>query len=145
VALPLKWKDEDKIYTGFHGGAAWTVSNHTKNPKLAVDFAVFMSSSHDYQDTAVTFPAFLPAADVWAKTVAGNAVYAFDPYPVLKEAAGMMTNEGLGNVRYDWQQPFNTDVIAAIQNGETIVSALPKLQETYKGLAEAQGYEVVTK
>ena len=144
VALPLKWADEDKPYTGFHGGSAWTVSRHTANPKLAIDVAQFMSAGHEYQDTAVTFPAYLPAADEWAKTVASNPVYAFDPYPVLKEAASMMSIEGLGNIRYDWQNPFTTDVTSAIQKGETIVSALPKLQETYKGLAEAQGYQVST-
>ena len=144
VALPLKWKDEDQPFTGFHGGSAWSVSRHTENPELAVDFAKFMSSSHEYQDTAVTFPAFLPAADVWAKTVASNPVYAFDPYPVLKDAAGMMTLEGLGNIRYDWQSAWNTDVIAAVQAGDSIVSALPKLQETYAGLAKTQGYEVST-
>jgi hypothetical protein len=55
-----------------------------------------------------------------------------------------MSIEGLGNVRFDWQNPFTTDVTAAIQKGETIVSALPKLQETYQGLAEAQGYQVST-
>jgi multiple sugar transport system substrate-binding protein len=143
VALPLRWKDEDKPYTGFHGGAAWTVSNHTPNPKLAVDVAVFMAAGHEYQDTAVTFPAWLPAADKWAGTVAGNAVYAFDPYPVLKEAAGMMTIEGLGPVRYDWQTPWTTDIVGALLKGETIVSALPTVQATYKGLAEAQGYEVI--
>ena len=139
VALPLKWKDEDQPFTGFHGGSAWTVSRHTENPELAVDFAKFMATSHEYQDTAVTFPAFLPAADVWATTVASNPVYASDPYPVLKDAASMMTLEGLGNIRYDWQSAWNTDVIAAIQAGETIVSALPKLQETYAGLGEDAG------
>lgn len=144
VALPLKWADDDAIYTGAQGGSAWTVSNHTLNPTLAVDVAIFMAAGHEYQDTAVTFPAWLPAADVWAGTVAGNPVYAFDPYPILKEAAGYMTTQGLGNIRYDWQTPWSTDIVGAVLGGETIVSALPTVQATYTGLAESQGYMVVT-
>jgi ABC-type glycerol-3-phosphate transport system substrate-binding protein len=142
IAMPLKWKDEDKAYTGAHGGAAWTVSNHTKNPKLAVDVALWMSSSDDYQGSAPTFPAYLPAADKWKVTVANNKVYAADPYPVMKDASGLI-DTSWGNVRFDDFSAFETTVIAAVQKGETVASALPEFQKKLTALAEAQGYEVV--
>jgi len=144
IAMPLKWKDDDKVYTGAHGGAAWTVSSHTKNPKLAVDVAVWMSTSDDYQGSAPTFPAYLPAADKWKVTVASNKVYSADPFPVMKDSSGMI-DPGWGNVRFDDSSAFTTTVIAAVQKGETVTSALPEFQKQLTALAEAQGYQVVEK
>jgi ABC-type glycerol-3-phosphate transport system substrate-binding protein len=144
VALPLKWKDEEKIWTGAQGGAAWTMSRHTKNPKLAADLITWVTTAIDYQGTAPTFPAYLPAADVWAKTQASNPLYAFDPYPIFKEAAGYV--EPLwGEPRYDIQPTVAETVHEAVKSGQTVLSALPALQEKLIPLAEAQGYKVITK
>ena len=99
---------------------------------------------HCHQDTAVTFPAFLPAADEWAKTVADNPIYAFDPYPVLKEAAGYMTIEGLAPVRMSGlNDAWDSDVIGVLLEGGTLAEGLVKLQVTLEGLAGVAGYEVV--
>lgn len=142
VAAPPKWKADDKAYTGAQGGAAWTMSRHTKNPKLAADLIIWLTTANDYQGTAPTLPAFLPAADVWAKTVSSNKVYAADPFPVLKESSGLI-DPLWANVRFDKTKTFETVVIAAIQKGQTIESALPEYQKQISALAEASGYKVV--
>lgn len=142
VAPPLKWADEDKAYTGAQGGSAWTMSRHTKNPKLAAELIVWLTTSDDYQGSAPTFPAYLPAADTWSKTTAGNALYASDPFPVLKESSGLI-DPLWANVRFNKSTAFNTVVIGALQAGQTVESALPELQKQLTALAEAQGYIVV--
>ena len=144
VAPPLKWADEDKAYTGAQGGSAWTMSRHTKNPKLAAELIVWLTTSNDYQGSAPTFPAYLPAADTWSKTIAGNPLYASDPFPVLKDSSGLI-DPIWSNVRFDKGKTFGTVVIAAVQAGQTVESALPELQNQLKALAEAEGYQVVDK
>jgi multiple sugar transport system substrate-binding protein len=144
VAPPLKWQADDKAYTGAQGGAAWTVSRHTNNPKLATDLVTWLTTSNDYQGTAPTLPAYLPAQEVWAKTVSGNKVYAADPFPVLKESSGLI-DPAWANVRFSKSDAFNTAVIGALAKGQTVESALPEFQKQLVGLAEAAGYQVVQK
>src|ERR1051326_7285994 len=48
AAPPLKWEADPQAYTGALGGAAWTVSNHTKNTQLAVDFVKWVTTSPVY-------------------------------------------------------------------------------------------------
>ncbi len=144
TAVPLKWDGEDKNYTGFWGGSAWSVSRHTVNPKLAVDFAIFASTGVEYHGTGPTYPAYAPAATEWRKTVKGNALYAQDPYPVMEKAAAVM-DPLITSVRYDLTSPFKDLAVPAITKGQTVASVVPGLQKALVGLAEAQGYTVVTK
>lgn len=142
VAPPLKWADDERAFTGAQGGAAWTMSRHTKNPQLAADLIIWLTTSPDYQGSAPTFPAFLPAADVWSTTVSGNPLYASDPFPVLKESSQLI-DPLWANVRFDKNGAFNTVVIAAVTEGQTVASALPELQNQLSALAQASGYQVV--
>lgn len=142
VAMPLKWSADDKAYTGAQGGAAWTMSRHTKNPKLAADLIVWLTTSNDYQGSAPTLPAYLPAAEAWSKTIAGNKVYASDPFPVLKESSGLI-DPSWANVRFDTSTTFETVVIAAVKEGKTVASALPEYGKQIAALAKASGYQVV--
>ncbi|NJM06107.1 extracellular solute-binding protein [Candidatus Gracilibacteria bacterium] len=142
VAPPLKWEGDERAFTGAQGGAAWAMSRHTKNPQLAADLIVWLTTSTDYQGTAPTFPAFLPAADAWSKTVSGNSLYASDPFPVLKESSELIDPQW-ANVRFDKSSAFNTVVIAAVTNGQTVASALPEFQSQLSALAQAAGYQVV--
>jgi multiple sugar transport system substrate-binding protein len=142
VALPPKWRDEEKAWTGAIGGSAWTVSKHTKNPKLAVDLVVWLTTSNDYQGTAPTYPAYMPAAQEWAKTLRGNKLYAFDPFPVLQEAASLI-DPLWGSVRYDAQATSKSVLVGALSKGETLASAMPEFQKQLTELAQAQGYEVL--
>jgi multiple sugar transport system substrate-binding protein len=141
--MPLKWQDEDKAYTGAQGGAAWTVSRHTSNRKLATDFVVWVTTANEYQGSAPTFPAYQPAVDVWAKTVAENKVYAENPVPVMREAAALV-DPLWGNVRYDREGTFAGVVIAPVTDGKLIASAMEEYQNQLVALAQASGYEVVT-
>lgn len=144
VAMPLKWQADDKAYTGAHGGAAWTMSRHTQNPKLAADLILWLTTSNDYQGTAPTLPAYLPAQETWGKTLASNKVYAEDPFPVLKESSTMI-DPLWGNVRFATGKDtaFNTVVIAAVTNGQTVESSLAEFQKQLTSVAEASGYKVL--
>lgn len=144
TAVAPKWDDEDKAYTGFWGGSAWSVSKHTQNPKLAVEFAIFASSATEYHGTGPTYPAYAPAAKEWRKTVQGNKLYAQDPYPVMEQAAALM-DPLIASVRFDLLAPFKALAVPAITKGETIASQVPEIQKQLVAAAEAQGYTVVTK
>lgn len=143
TAAPLKWKDDPAPMTATHGGAAWTVSRHSKNPKLAVEVALFVTTADDYQATGPTFPGYLPVADKWAKTIQSNALYANDPYAVFKDAVQYITPLDK-QPRYDWGTTTVKFLKEANQNGTTHLEALPLIGEELKKVAEAQGYEVVT-
>ena len=144
LAPPLQWDGEDKAYTGFWGGSAWTVSKHTANPKLAVDFAIFAATATEYHGTGPTYPAYAPAATVWRKTIENNKLYAQDPFPVMEQAAALV-DPLIISLRFDLLAPVKTVVIPAITKGDTIESTLPELQKQLVAAAEAQGYTVVTK
>ena len=57
VALPPKWEADEQPYFGGQGGAAWAVSQHTQNPKLAIDLATWLATADEYQvDLAPDLP-----------------------------------------------------------------------------------------
>ena len=143
AALPLKWEGEDKAYTGAWGGAAWMVSRHTKNPKLAVEIAVYMTTDIDVSLLVGTMPAYGPAAEAWKKNMDTNPLYAANPYDVMKQAAGLVNPNFTDAVRYSiggGLQPLNT----AVEQGNPVEPTLADCQKTLKDLAEKEGYEVVT-
>jgi len=143
VAAPLRWSAEDTAWTGAQGGSSWAVSKHSTNPTLAAEFVVFVTTADAYQGTAPTLPAYEPAATVWAQTLASNSVYAFDPFPVLQSSATLI-DPLWGNVRFSRASAFNTVVIPALQDGQTVVEAMPVFQEQLVNLAQSIGYTVVT-
>jgi ABC-type glycerol-3-phosphate transport system substrate-binding protein len=143
AAPPPPWANESRAWTGAQGGSSWAVSSHTQKLKAAVDLAVWMATSTDYQATAVTFPAYLPAADAWSKTIANDPLYASDPYPVLKQSASLIW-PGWSSVRYDPEGTFQQVVIVAVQHGKTVASALPTYQNQLVQLAQTNSYTVVT-
>ena len=68
------------------GGAAWTVSRHTKNPKLAVEFVTFVTTNADlWKGIPISRPtshlAFV------ASSVSSKPLFANDPFPVFQAAA----------------------------------------------------------
>ncbi|MEI7468403.1 MAG: ABC transporter substrate-binding protein [Chloroflexota bacterium] len=144
TAVPMKWDGEDKNYTGFWGGSAWSVSRHAANLKLAVEFAIFASTAVEYHGTGPTYPAFAPSAVEWRKTLNGNPLYAQDPYPIMEKSAAVM-DPLITSVRFNQTSPFKDIAVPAITKGQTIESVIPALQKALVGLAAAQGYNVVTK
>ncbi len=142
VAAPLKWASEDTAWTGAQGGAAWAMSSHTKNPKAASDMVIWMTTSNDNQANAVTFPAYLPAADAWEQTISSDPFYASNPYPVLKQAASLIDPKW-GSVRFDTDTTFGTVVIAGITHGKSVADTLNDYQSQLDQLAQASGYTVM--
>lgn len=141
--IPM-WSDQDVRWTGAQGGSAWTMSRHTQNPELAAELIIWLTTSEEYQgQMAPTFPAYLPAAETWSQTISDKPLYAFDPFPVMKEAAGLIDpkwREG----KFDYGEPFGTTVIETMLSGGTIADALPRYQEALVSLAQAEGYDVIT-
>jgi ABC-type glycerol-3-phosphate transport system substrate-binding protein len=144
VALPPKWEADDQPYFGGQGGAAWAVSQHTQNPKLAIDLVTWLATADEYQvDLAPTYPAYKPPAEQWVKVIAENPLYANDPGPVYIESAAF-EDPLFGIVTYDTATIFTTTVIAALMAGNTVESSLPAFQDALVQAAEVAGYEVVT-
>ena len=143
TAAPLKWAEDPAPMTATHGGSAWTISRHTANPDLAVEFALFVTTADDYQATGPTFPGYLPVADKWAATIEGNALYANDPYPVFKDAIQYISPLDK-QPRYDWGATTIKFLKEANQNGTTQLAALQLIADELKQVAEAQGYQVVS-
>jgi multiple sugar transport system substrate-binding protein len=143
AALPPKWADDDKAYTGNWGGSAWSVSKHTVNPKLAVSIAVYMTTDIDVTQIVGTMPAYGPAAEAWAKKLDSSKLYASNPYAVMKQAAGMVNPNYTDVVRYDLIGGFKP-FLTAVEQGKPTEPTLPDVQKTMQDLAEKQGYEVVT-
>ncbi len=144
IAAPLKWAAEDKAQTAAMGGAAWTVSQHTKNPKLAVDLVTWLTTSPDLWAKTTNFPAYKALMPLWQKNVSSNALFANDPFPVMSDAASLISPLDKWP-RFDLISPLNEVVKGAQTDKVTIESVLPKVAEKFTPLAEAQGYEVVNK
>jgi ABC-type glycerol-3-phosphate transport system substrate-binding protein len=144
VAAPLKWASDDKAQTVAQGGAAWTVSSHTKNPKLAVDLVTWLTTSPDLWAGTTNFPAYKPLMPLWQKAVAQDPLFASDPFPVFSAAAEIISPMDKWP-RFDLIAPLNEVVKSAQSDKVTIESVLPKVAEKFTPLAEAQGYEVVNK
>jgi len=144
VATPLKWAADDKARTATMGGAAWTVSSHTKNPKLAADLVVWLTTDPKLWSTTTNYPAYKPLGAGWQKTVSANALFANDPFPIYSAAADMIGPADTWP-RFDLIAPLNEIVKGALQNKKSIESSLPLIVDKLSPLAEAQGYTVDAK
>ncbi len=143
VAAPLHWAADDPSawQDATMGGAAWTVSQHTKNPKLAVDLITWVTTSPDLWAGTTNFPAYQPLMPLWQKAVASNALFASDPFPVFSDASKIIGSSDSWP-RFDLISPLNQFVKTAQSNKKSIESELPKVADLFTPLAEAQGYLV---
>lgn len=142
VSAPLYWAADNKAQTPAMGGAAWTVSRHTKNPKLATELVVWLTTNEELWSTIPNFPAYKPIQSLFQTQVSGNAIFANDPFPVMQEAAGVITPLDKWP-RFDLIGPLTEVVKGAYQDGATIESVLPQVNDKLKPLAETEGYQVV--
>ncbi len=143
VSAPLKWQADPQPYTGAIGGAAWTISRHTKNINLAVDFVKWVTTSPVYLGHAANYPAYKPVADVWKVSLASDPIYANNPYPVLQAAAQDLDPQW-SYVRFDDTTAFGSTVVTPVlTGGGTVASKLAAYQQALEQLAESQGYEVI--
>jgi ABC-type glycerol-3-phosphate transport system substrate-binding protein len=145
VAAPLKWKDDAEAQTPAMGGAAWTVSSHTKNPKLAVDFIQWVTTDPGFWKGTTNFPAYKPIQNQFQDSMKTNALFANDPFPIYQQAA---TNIGPLDKwpRFDLIAPLSEAVKTGLQEDRSVESILPDVADKLAPLAETQGYQVeVTK
>ena len=144
VAAPLKWQADSTTQVAAMGGAAWTVSRHTKNPKLAVDLVTFVTTNADLWAGTTNFPAYKPLMPLWQKAVSSNPLFASDPFPVFQAAADAISP--LDNwPRFDLISPLTQVVQDAFQQKKTILENLGEVTTLFTPLAQAQGYDVVNK
>jgi ABC-type glycerol-3-phosphate transport system substrate-binding protein len=143
VALLPKWADQAKGVVDAQGGGAWTVSSHTRNPKLAADLAAWLSTSIEALGSGPDWPAYVPVQDAWGKLTAANPLYANDPSPIYKEAAGMISPQN-NEPRYDSLGVLNDAVSQVNRQRKRIVDLLPEIQKQLETLAVKAGYQVVT-
>lgn len=142
VAPIPTWDGESTNYSGAWGGGVYVVSSHAVDKEAATDVAEWVATSTEYQSTAPTYPAYRPAAEEWAKTVAKSDFYAEDPTQVLSDAAEKI-NPAVAPTRYQVVPVITSTVVAAVKDGGTIADALPDLQAQLSALAQTVGYEVV--
>jgi ABC-type glycerol-3-phosphate transport system substrate-binding protein len=142
VAPPLKWEDQEQAIDVAQGGSGWMVSRHTKNPKLATELIVWLTTNEDLWSTIPNFPAYKPIQSLFQDQVSGNDIFANDPFPAMQEAAGL-----LGPLdkwpRFDLISPLTEVVKGAYQENATIESVLNMVAEKLTPLAQTEGYEVV--
>ena len=150
--MPL-WAGETKAYSGEYGGGIYTISPHSKYPKEALAFAMFMVGdarnlvtvkNPDGSHGAPTYPAYGPGNKIWVKAVSKDTYYAQDIVPALDTQAQLIW-PGTKPVRYDangaWGASFATD-LAQSKNLQHAVDAYA----TYTSNAATQvGYAVVSK
>ena len=141
VAEPLKWNDDAQAQTPAMGGAAWTVSSHTKNPKLAADFVQWVTTDPGFWKGTTNFPAYKPIQNLWQAAVASNALFANDPFPVYQQAATLITPLDKWP-RFDLIAPLSEAVKTGLTDKKTVEAILPDVADKLAPLADAQGYKV---
>jgi ABC-type glycerol-3-phosphate transport system substrate-binding protein len=144
VAPPLKWAADATAQTAAMGGAAWTVSQHTQNPALAVDLVEWVTQNADFWKGTTNFPAFKPLQPLFQTAVSSDPIFASDPFPAMSTAADQISQ--LDNwPRFDLIAPLNTVVKDAYSKKQTILATLPEVVSAFTPLAQADGYNVVGK
>ena len=144
VAAPLKWKADATTQVAAMGGGAWTISRHTQNPKLAVALVTFVTTDTTLWTGTTNFPAYKPLMPLWQKAVSSNPVFANDPFPVFQAAADEISP--LDNwPRFDLISPLTQVVQDTYQKNLTVSANLKEVTDLFTPLAEAQGYNVVSK
>jgi ABC-type glycerol-3-phosphate transport system substrate-binding protein len=147
------WAGEKKAYSGEYGGGIYTVSPHSKFPKEALAFAMFMVAdprnlvtlvNPDGSHGAPTYPAFGPGNKLWTKAVAKDPYYAQNIVPAL-DAQAQLIWSGTKPVRYDangaWGSSFDID-LAQSKNMQHAIDAYAAYTSN---LAIQLGYAVVSK
>jgi maltose-binding protein MalE len=143
VAAPLQWSSEPAAVNMAMGGSAWSVSSHTKNPKLATELIVWLTTSEDLWSTIPNWPAYKPNQALFQTQVSSNAIFANDPFPAMQTAAGLLGPLDVWP-RFDLIAPLTQVVKGAYQDNKTMEEVLSKVADMFNPLAQTEGYNVVT-
>lgn len=144
VAPMPKWEGQDHAWVYWTGGGTWVMSSRAKNPQLAADFLVYMSTEAIKEQG--TYPAYLPAAEAWRKNRLPTMTYLEDPVKageiMQQEATHMWTMAAEGPV--DIYGVWNV-IQPRIDSGElTYEQALVEFQKGLVAAAEKMGYQPET-
>jgi ABC-type glycerol-3-phosphate transport system substrate-binding protein len=147
VALSPNWPGQEKHWSGAIGGGAWAMSRHTKNPKLSSELIIWLTTDVGFQgENATTYPAYAPAAEIWAeKKIRPNPLYAFDPFPLMKEASNYIWPKWTeGRFADTLTAAYGEHVLnPAIAGERTIEEGLPVLREELINLAPTLGFAII--
>ena len=144
VAAPFKWAADPAPMVAAMGGAAWTVSRHTQNQKLAVALVTFVTEDKTLWAGTENFPSYKPIQPLWQQAVSSNPLFANDPYPIMSAAADDISP--LDNwPRFDLISPLTQMVQDTYQKKLTVSANLSEVTTLFTPLAQAEGYNVVSK
>jgi multiple sugar transport system substrate-binding protein len=139
ATMPPRWGNEP-VVTGFLGGGNWFVSKESANIKEAASVAQWLVTSPVLQREG--YPAYVPAAVVYGKNFARDPFFASNPFPALKDAASKITNTW-DYVSYSHKNSFLETIAKAVQDGQTVASAMPAYEAGLIRAARSAGYTVV--
>jgi ABC-type glycerol-3-phosphate transport system substrate-binding protein len=142
ASQPLRWSKEP-IVTGFLGGGAWMAYKKSPNLKAAESMLQWLATNPAAQTSAPTYPAYVPAAKAWAAKRATDPFYAKRPGPALAKAAATMATT-YNWVTYNVYDAYSRTIGPAIQNGNSLASAMSAFQSALVALAKSAGYKVTT-
>ena len=142
VAAPLKWAADATAQTAAMGGAAWVISQHTKNQGLSLLFAEYATQDPDLWKGSSNFPSFTPLQPLFNATVKDDPIFASDPTAAFAQGAAEISPVGDSWPRFDLIAPLNNVVKDMYSKKQTMVATLPEVLTVLKPLAEAQGYNV---
>lgn len=141
AASPLGFEGDARNYTGNVGGGLWFVSSHSENLDVASSLVTWMATSHAYQATADTYPAYKEAAAVWLDGQRKTDYFAEDLSPVLREAAELVW-PGWAATRYSQEAIYSSTVVPALNSGKTLTDTLDTWQTAITDKARSLGYTV---
>lgn len=149
--MPL-WAGEKVNYSGEWGGGIYTVSPHSKYPKEALAFAIFMVSDKrnvvdvknpDGSKGAPTFPASQKGNAFWKAKVSADKYYAADPYPAMLEQSKKIFS-GEKPVSYDSNGAMEGTFSNELKKTKDAQKALDAFAAYATNLAKQLGYKVTT-
>ncbi|MES2093572.1 MAG: hypothetical protein V4531_07160 [Actinomycetota bacterium] len=132
--------------SGAYGGGVFTVSSRSKFPQAAADAAVWMTTS-DWMATAATtptFPAYGPANKLWEARISKDTYYANNVFTAMAAGANNISQVDRP-VRFPFIAQFGPTMVADINNGKSLSTALDDYAKSIQGLAPQSGYKVETK
>jgi len=151
AAMP-SWPGEKVNYSGEWGGGIYTVSPHSKFPKEALAFAIFMVSDKrnvvdvanpDGSKGAPTFPASQKGNALWKAKVSADKYYAADPYPAMLDASKKIFS-GEKPVSYDSNAAMEGVFSNELKKSKNAQTALEEFAKYATNLAKQLGYKVAT-
>lgn len=153
TAAPMPLWDGEKVnYSGEWGGGIYTVSPHSKYPKEALAFAIFMVSDKrnvvdvknpDGSNGAPTFPASAKGNALWKAKISADKYYAADPYPAMLEQSKKIFS-GEKPVSYDTNGAQEGTFSNELKKTKDAQQALDAFAAYATGLAKQLGYKVLT-